>query len=168
MEDEAGNRAARQKPVPWGHTGPRTLGPCLPLWTAGGCVWQRGTRAESAGTYLKVDGPVPISIEGAEQEVRIGGGVWGKQGRRLGCVGADGQQSPQPRQPHLSIHLCPGLGFPLPPSTPGFQKASGDREGRGGGEGPLPVKGRPPSAELPWGCGGQRWVGGALASDSPP
>lgn len=54
-------------------------------------------REGSAGTYLKVDGPVPIGIEGVEEEVCIGGGIWGKQGSRLGRAGAPWQLSPQPK-----------------------------------------------------------------------
>lgn len=32
------------------------------------------------GTYLKADGPVPIGVEGVEEEVCVSGGIWGEQG----------------------------------------------------------------------------------------
>lgn len=31
------------------------------------------------GAYLKVDGPVPSGVKGVEEEVRVGGGIWGWQ-----------------------------------------------------------------------------------------
>lgn len=38
----------------------------------------------TAETYLEADGPVPVSVEGIEEEVCVGGGIWRRQGHWLG------------------------------------------------------------------------------------
>lgn len=50
--------------------------PHLPLEGYRGQGIQEGSR----GTYLKVDGPIPIGIKGVEEEVCVSGGIWGEQG----------------------------------------------------------------------------------------
>lgn len=60
----------------------------------------------SAGSYLKVDGPVPISIEGIEEEVCIGGGIWGEKRQDWGWEGCL-----EDTQPSLELHVQ--WGFPL-------------------------------------------------------
>lgn len=52
-------------------------------------VWEGAT-----GTYLKADGPIPIGVEGVEEEVCISGGIWGEQGQGLGCVAIPGLECP--------------------------------------------------------------------------
>lgn len=70
-------------------------------------IWE-GT----AETYLEADGPVPVGIEGIEEEVCVGGGVWGGKGTGWGVLGTPGSQAPTSAVP-LGVHLCPELGSPL-------------------------------------------------------
>lgn len=64
-----------------------------------------------AGTYLKVNGPIPISIEGIEEEVRVGGGVWGK--RSAGELGLLGSPAPTPCSPAGAFGCVPSWGPPF-------------------------------------------------------
>lgn len=41
-------------------------------------VWEMqepGMRERLTGTYLKANGPIPIGVEGVEEEVCVGGGI---------------------------------------------------------------------------------------------
>lgn len=54
----------------------------------------QGTWEGTAETYLEADGPVPVSVKGIEEEVRVGGGIWRRQGHWMGLGGPPGSQAP--------------------------------------------------------------------------
>ena len=96
-----------------------------------------GDREGTTETYLKADGPIPVSIEGIEEEVRIGGGIWGsKEGHWLGCLGVSWQSSPHPRQLYWGSTCVLSWG---PPSN-GIEAAQGLKKTSGGGNTEVEVR----------------------------
>lgn len=61
-----------------------------------------------------MDGPIAISIEGAEEEVRIGGGVWGNKGAGWGVLGPTGSKAPGPGSPTCVPTCVLGWASPFP------------------------------------------------------
>lgn len=100
---------------------------------------------ESARTYLKVDGPVPIGIEGIEEEVCIGGGIWGGQGTGWGVWGCLVTHPPPQATPAGGAN-CVLVWSPCFPWDRGRTKPPGCK---GQQEGPLPPHSGHSRAALP-------------------
>ena len=118
LTSQSGPGPAKQSPlVPWVthwtvYIRVKSEPPVAPRgWRRGREMQDQGTWEGSTGTYLKADGPVPVCIEGVEEEVRVGGGIWGDQEQGWECRG---RLSPYPKHPqHIPAESWAGVP-PLP------------------------------------------------------